>query len=266
MFRRVAAADDDAPIVRADAQHHTVGQPVMMLRHRRHRDARVGARLRQRLGLLRHAAAAEQRQAGLDQHLAGVEAEAPPHAPLGFADPQFDAERLGQPAGKADMVRVSVGDDEARDLAPRQRAGKHALPHFFRGVGENAGIDQRDAVAIFQEPQIDMVERHRQRHGQPPHAGRDVDDRAGIGVSAAEDNRARRRRRRDSRDALDDGGDALADADAHGDERVAARRRSKLAHRGQRQPRARGAERMADRDGAAIGIDARVVERRCPSA
>src|SRR5215472_11143724 len=61
-------------------------------------------------------------------------------------------------------------------------------------------------------------------------------------------------------DALEDGGDALADADAHGDERIAAARPLQLADGGKREPRARGAERMTDGDGAAIGIDAAVGE------
>src|SRR6185437_14836070 len=55
--------------------------------------------------------------------------------------------------------------------------------------------------------------------------------------------------------ALEDRGDALADADAHGDQRVAPAAPMKLADGGEREPCARGAQRMADGDGAAIGID-----------
>src|SRR5215469_3085552 len=61
-------------------------------------------------------------------------------------------------------------------------------------------------------------------------------------------------------DALEDGGDPLADADAHGDERIPSAAPLKLAYCGEREPRARGAKRMADGDGAAIGIDAAVGE------
>src|SRR5690348_4311828 len=61
-------------------------------------------------------------------------------------------------------------------------------------------------------------------------------------------------------DTLENGGNALADADAHGDERVAAARPLQLANGGEREPCARGTERMTDGDGAAIGIDAAIGE------
>src|SRR5262249_27740207 len=57
-------------------------------------------------------------------------------------------------------------------------------------------------------------------------------------------------------------GDALADADAHGDERIASAGALQLARGSQRKARARGAQRMAHGDGAAIGIDASVVSRK----
>src|SRR5580704_19597899 len=62
-------------------------------------------------------------------------------------------------------------------------------------------------------------------------------------------------------DPFDDCGDALADADAHRDERISAAGTVQLPRRGQCDARAGGAERMADRDGAAIRVDAAVVER-----
>ena len=48
---------------------------------------------------------------------------------------------------------------------------------------------------------------------------------------------------------------ALADADAHGGQRALAATLLQPVHRGQRQPRARHAERMAERDRAAVRID-----------
>src|ERR1700712_4256471 len=60
-------------------------------------------------------------------------------------------------------------------------------------------------------------------------------------------------------DALDDDGDALADADAHRAERVPAPDPMQLVDRRRDQPCAAGAERMAEGDAATIGIDARVV-------
>ena len=56
-------------------------------------------------------------------------------------------------------------------------------------------------------------------------------------------------------------GDALADADAHGDGRVATAAAVELANGGDSEPRAQRGPGMADGDRAALGIDARIVER-----
>src|SRR5437879_1370608 len=53
-------------------------------------------------------------------------------------------------------------------------------------------------------------------------------------------------------DALEYSGDALADADAHGDESVAGLPAVQFADRGERDARTRSAERVAQRDGAAV--------------
>src|SRR5581483_2180266 len=48
---------------------------------------------------------------------------------------------------------------------------------------------------------------------------------------------------------------ALADADTHGGERALALLLFQAVHRGEDKPRARHAERMAERDGAAVRVD-----------
>src|SRR5215469_2930257 len=58
-------------------------------------------------------------------------------------------------------------------------------------------------------------------------------------------------------DALENSGDALSDADAHGDERIAPLTPMQLPNGGKREPRSRSAKRMSDRDGPAVGIDPR---------
>src|SRR4051812_46059394 len=62
-----------------------------------------------------------------------------------------------------------------------------------------------------------------------------------------------------SSDALDDEGDPLADADAHRAERVTAAAPVQLVDGRGDQAGAARAERMAERDRAAVGVDARVV-------
>src|ERR1044071_7746569 len=61
--------------------------------------------------------------------------------------------------------------------------------------------------------------------------------------------------------ALEDCGNALADADTHRDQRISAAGAVQLPRRGQGDARARRAERMPDRDSAAIWVHATVVER-----
>src|SRR6185437_8288281 len=60
--------------------------------------------------------------------------------------------------------------------------------------------------------------------------------------------------------ALDDGGDALADADAHRRQAVAPAAPLQLVEQRRHQPRAGAAEWMAERDGAAIDVDLRRVQ------
>ena len=60
--------------------------------------------------------------------------------------------------------------------------------------------------------------------------------------------------------SLDDHRDSLAAADARGGEAVARLAAPQLEHQGQQQPRAGGAQRMAERDGAAVDVGALAVE------
>ena len=72
-----------------------------------------------------------------------------------------------------------VGDDNAFDGFSGHDARKMPLPEFVRGRDAIAGIDDGPAVTVFigvfQQPQIDVVERERQRHANPVDTGRDED-------------------------------------------------------------------------------------------
>ena len=67
-------------------------------------------------------------------------------------------------------------------------------------------------------------------------------------------------------DAFEDEGDALADADAHGAESMAAFGALELVKRGGDKASAAGAERMANGDGASVGINVRGVVRKAEVA
>ena len=72
--------------------------------------------------------------------------------------------------------------------------------------------------------------------------------------------------RRVGSDALDQRGDALADADAHRGDRALAAARFQRVHRGQRQARAGRAERMPERDRAAVRVHVLGVVRQAELA
>ena len=61
---------------------------------------------------------------------------------------------------------------------PSQLVGEHLLPGRARGVVGDAAVDDGPALAavdaVAQQPQVDVVQRERQRHAQPAHAGRDL--------------------------------------------------------------------------------------------
>ena len=103
------------------------------------------------------------------------------------------AEALRQPRGVAEVVGMAVRGDDARERACRRIVvGEMRLPQRARRRVAVAAVDQRPAVVFLEQPQVDVVERERQRHAQPVNAGRDVDGRA-------------RRRRRGER-VVEDGG------------------------------------------------------------
>ena len=111
-------------------------------------------------------------------HHAGVQ-------PLLLGDPQGRLPALGEPAGKPDMVGMVMRDDDPPHRPAAEMLGKDLLPQPGRRRAGKAAIDDRPARPVFQQPQIDVVEREGQRHAQPQHAG---GDRYRL---------ARRRRRRD---------------------------------------------------------------------
>ena len=63
---------------------------------------------------------------------------------------------------------------------PRARIGEVPLPQVPRGLRAEAGVDEREAVAVGEDPQVDVVERERQRHADPPHPGGDLEGLAGL--------------------------------------------------------------------------------------
>ena len=84
------------------------------------------------------------------------------------------------------MVRMEMGADDPGDRPSRQRTGEHRLPGIPRGRHVEAGVDDRDALAIVQQPQIDMVERAGHRRARPADAVGQLQHRAIIRPGAAQ--------------------------------------------------------------------------------
>jgi hypothetical protein len=103
------------------------------------------------------------------------------HQPLGLRAPQLHAEATREPVGIAHVIRVEVGDDDADDGAIRELTGEQGFPQVARRRKPGPRVDRRDAALVVEQPEVDVVERERQRHPQPPDAGCDQGGRAALG-------------------------------------------------------------------------------------
>ena len=61
------------------------------------------------------------------------------------------------------MVRVQVGDQNAGDRCTIEVVFENVFPYLAGRVGENSGIGNGPAVAILQQPDIDVAQQERQR-------------------------------------------------------------------------------------------------------
>ena len=92
--------------------------------------------------------------------------------------PELDAEALAQPRGIAGVIRVVVREDHALD---RLKALEQLLPQPTRLRIAYAGVDDGPSTLVRDDPEVDMVERKRQRHAEPMNARRDFDGSGGLG-------------------------------------------------------------------------------------
>ncbi len=68
------------------------------------------------------------------------------------------------------MVGMEVRADDAPDRPPGEQARQQPLPDRPRRRVAIAGVEQRPAVAVVAEQEVDVVERERQPHPQPEQA------------------------------------------------------------------------------------------------
>ena len=87
---------------------------------------------------------------------------------------------LAQPVRQADVVGVHVGDDHAQHRQAVELGARRSAPR--RRASSSLAMQQstmvqpsRPSMLVAQQPQVDVVQRERQRHAQPAHAGRDLE-------------------------------------------------------------------------------------------
>src|SRR5262249_30516970 len=76
---------------------------------------------------------------------------------------------------------MKVRHEHAPHRAAAEVRGEDALPQGARVVEADARVDDGPAVAVIQEPQIDVIELERQGHAQPGDPGSDRADVGGRG-------------------------------------------------------------------------------------
>src|SRR5258706_5213956 len=176
----MAVTHDDSPIAAADAMRLPVHQAPVAGGKTGHPTAIVGAALLHELEPFPGESVAHEH----GHHVVEAETRASfAHRVRGeilrLRHPELGAGALGEPRRQTGMVGVMVGDYEAPDRTPRDACGEDTLPQRARDVVADAAVDEGPAFAVFEEPEIDVVERKGQRHAQPVRAGRDLQRVAG---------------------------------------------------------------------------------------
>ena len=80
---------------------------------------------------------------------------------------KLGAEALRDPAGQADVVGMPMRRDHAGDALVEQRTGKDRLPERARRFVVDARVNQRVAVAVLDQIDVDVVKTKRKRQTQP---------------------------------------------------------------------------------------------------
>ena len=126
--------------------------------------------------------------AGIRSHARAARHDARRHV-VAQAHPQAHVPMLAQPMRQAHVIGMAVGDQHPQHRQAVQFVGEDGFPMRLDRVVGDAAIDDRPAVAAFdavaQQPQVDVVQRERQRHAQPVHARRHFLARARFGHGLA---------------------------------------------------------------------------------
>src|SRR5437899_7456815 len=174
--------DQHAKRAAADRDRIALADAPELARHLGH-EARIviaaPAELHERLGAA--AVTPEMREARLE---VGRPAAAPGELrvePLRLRAPELGLPPRREPARVADVVRMEMRDEHATHGPAVEARREDALPQGARVVEPDTRVHDGPAVAVLEQPQVDVVELKRQRHTQPADAGRDDHDIGGGG-------------------------------------------------------------------------------------
>ena len=180
-LRRMAFPDDDPPFPSADLDRHPVGKPLKARRHRWDTAAVAFLPLAEELSFRVVETGAAREIAPHRGEILGSMAHHPSGQPFLLGDPQWHLPTLGHPIGEPHVVRVVMRHDDPSDRHSAEPLGKDPFPQL-PGLGHGIpGVDDRPARTVFEQPQIDMVEREGEGHAQPLHARGDRQRLAGPG-------------------------------------------------------------------------------------
>src|SRR6187431_3319446 len=99
---------------------------------------------------------------------------------LGGSHPQSHGPALmlatrRQPMGQSKVIGMKMRAYNTEQWLAVKRAIKQLFPRMLRGITGDAAIDQRVTSApvdlVVKHPQVDVIERERQRHAHPMHTG-----------------------------------------------------------------------------------------------
>ncbi|MNN30183.1 hypothetical protein D3C81_1438240 [compost metagenome] len=187
MLRRMTGADDDLPVVVADADGGAVFQAPEAFRQGVDKFAEAAEAGPVDLdGVVIPAGAAVELDGVVRRGASGIGGQHAAHQVFHPGHPQLAAEFAPEPAGHANMVGVHVGDEEpCQAVGQRAAVAEQRAPGLRRFGRLQAGIHRGPACTIADGPQVDMVQAERHRHAQPEHAGDDLAGAAGLGRVAA---------------------------------------------------------------------------------
>ena len=165
MLGRVAAADDDFPLVISDGSFLTVTKSTIRFRQLCYVLAEKSenpAIIVERLGRISRRRV--ETEAGIGSRPAGVGDQHPTHRVFLKGHPEIDVKTPGEPAGTANVVRMHVRDNDMFDWRIAHDTGKRSFPDRLALVVAKASVDYRPAVAVGEQPKIDVLERKQQWH------------------------------------------------------------------------------------------------------